>query len=65
MLSASLIHDHAMALATAILEIVSPCLREEERKDAFGMFYDASKAALTHYEEKSDRMQRRVKPSNN
>ena len=65
MRSDSLINDHAIALAVSIMEIVEPCLREEEVREAFGLFYEACKAALTHFEEKSDRMQRWLKPSRN
>jgi len=65
MRSDSLINDHAIALAVSIMEIVEPCLREEEVREVFGLFYEACKAALTYYEEKADRMQRRLKPSRN
>jgi hypothetical protein len=63
--SQSLITDHALALAQAILNIVAPGLREEERQEAFGMFFDAAKEVLLRYEEKAERMHRRVKPSAN
>ncbi|MCE9565752.1 MAG: hypothetical protein K8U57_27320 [Planctomycetes bacterium] len=65
MRSQSLISDHAMALAKVILEMIAPCLREEEQKDAFKMIYEACAATLNSFEEKADRMHRRVKPSNN
>lgn len=62
----SLQHDHAFALAKAILEMVAPCLhREEEQREAFNMFYEAAKASLEHYEMMADRRTRRIKPSNN
>ncbi|MBN9120389.1 MAG: hypothetical protein J0I06_14735 [Planctomycetes bacterium] len=54
-----------MALGQAILDIVAPCLRPEEQRDAFEMFVTAAKAVLDSYEEKADRMRRRVKPSAN
>ena len=41
--------DHAAALARAILDIVSPCLREEEKCEAYQMFVAASAAALASY----------------
>jgi hypothetical protein len=63
--SQSLMTDHAMAGAKAIVEIFRPCLRDEEVKEAFGMVYEALKATLISYEEKADRMCRRVKPSKN
>ena len=65
MISQSLITDHAMALGKAILEMVSPCLREEEQKEAFAMFVEAAKGMLLSYESKMDRLYRRVKPSAN
>ena len=55
-----MITDHAMALARAILEIVAPCLREEEKVEAFGMFFEASKAGLEHYEASAERMRKRL-----
>jgi hypothetical protein len=65
MKSQSLLHDHAFALATAILDMVAPCLREEEKREAFEMFYTAAKAAFESYETCADRMERRVRPSKN
>lgn len=43
-------HDAAIATARAILEIVAPCLRPEERHDAFEEFYYAVSAGLEAYE---------------
>lgn len=64
--SASLIHDHSWALATAILEMVKPCLREEEQREAFEMFLEASKAMLAKYEEAAARQAKRLcQPSRN
>jgi hypothetical protein len=65
MRSQSLISDHAMALAKVIHEMVAPCLREEEQREAFRMIYEAAKATLLSYEKKADRMVRQVKPSAN
>ena len=65
MRSQSLITDHAMALGKTIIDIVAPCLREEERKEAFCLFVEAAKGMLLSYEEKAERMARRVKPSSN
>jgi hypothetical protein len=61
----SLQHDHAFALATAILEIVAPCLRDDEKRDAWNLFYEAAMASFEHYEMMADRRMRRVKPSVN
>lgn len=65
MRSQSLLTDHALALTKAVLDIVAPCLREDERREAFAMFFEAAKATLLSYEEKADRMPRRVNPSAN
>lgn len=43
-------HDAAIAIARTILEIVSPCLRPEEHRDAFEEFYHAVMAGLEAYE---------------
>lgn len=61
----SLQHDHAHALAVAILQMVTPCLREEEQREAFEMFYEAAKASFEHYEMMADRRMKRIKPSAN
>jgi hypothetical protein len=65
MQSESLKHDHAMAMARAVMDIVSPCIREEEKRDAFDLFYEACKAGLQSYEMHADRMRRRVEPGKN
>jgi hypothetical protein len=61
----SLQTDHAMALAKAILDIIAPCLRDEEKRDAFNMFVETAKASFEHYEMMADRRTRRIGPSNN
>lgn len=43
-------HDAAIAIARMILEIISPCLRPEERRDAFEEFYGAVSAGLEAYD---------------
>lgn len=43
-------HDTAVATARAILEVVSPCLRPEEHREAFEEFYRAVSAGLEAYE---------------
>jgi hypothetical protein len=63
--SDSLIHDHAMALALAILQKVAPCLREEEQREALQLFYDTCRASLIRYEQKAARFHRRINPSRN
>lgn len=65
MQSQSLVSDHAMALAKVILEMIAPCLRPEEQREAFRMIYESTIATLSSYEKLADRMRRRVKPSLN
>jgi len=54
-----------MALAKVILEMIAPCLRPEEQREAFRMIYESTIATLSSYEKLADRMRRRVKPSLN
>jgi hypothetical protein len=61
----SLIHDTAWATAVAVLEVFSPLLREEERKDAFLEVYHRVKAGLEAYCTHDDRMNDRLKPHRN
>lgn len=65
MISESALHDHAYALAAVLVELVKNCIRPEERRDAWEAFYEAAKVAFREYEEKADRMHRRVRPSMN
>jgi hypothetical protein len=55
-----LIHDHAMMLAKAIAGMLR--LNPQVQKDAFSRICEAFKAAFASYEEKADRMHRRVNP---
>lgn len=62
----SLRHNVAFAAALAILDMVAQCLREEEQRDAFSMFYEAIKAAIEQYETAMQREAARLcKPSRN
>ena len=63
MRSESLTMDHAIALAQAVVEMVN--LRPEEQKELFGMVVQAARAMLLSYEEKADRMHRRIHPGIN
>jgi hypothetical protein len=60
-----LVHDVAWATATALADIVSPCLREEEKADAFAEFYRAVRAGLEAYEIQARRMEQRLRPGRN
>lgn len=61
----SLKHDHAVATATSILEVFEPCLRDEEKRDAFVEIYERIKACLECYDQHADRMRNLLKPSSN
>jgi hypothetical protein len=48
-MSSGLAHDTACAAATALVERIENCLREEERRDAYEVFYEIVQAALESY----------------
>jgi hypothetical protein len=58
-------HDTAIALATALLEIIGNCLRDEERKDAFDEFFTACMGALECYDTLKRCNDNRLAPSRN
>jgi hypothetical protein len=55
-----LIHDAAFATAKALLEMIAPLLREEERRDAFEALYEAVKAGIEAYAVQSHRQRQRL-----
>ena len=65
MSSDSLIHDVAWATALHIVEIFAPCLRDEEKHDAFSEVYAAVKAGLACFRLKENRRQNRLRPGSN
>ena len=60
-----LIHDCAWACSESLMEVVSPCLREEDHADCFHEFYTRVAAAIEAYEVFKAREQARLKPSKN
>ncbi len=60
MSSARIAHDAAWVISMKLVEIIAPCLREEERQDAFREFYAVVKAgteaALIHYAREVSRL---------
>ena len=58
-------HDVAVAGATALLHSFCGCLREEERRDAFDEFYRVLLESLDKFQLQSDRMMKRLDPTNN
>lgn len=57
-------HDTAFALATALLEMVRNCIREEERRDAFAAFYEACRAGIEAHDLRRQRIEKRLHPFN-
>jgi hypothetical protein len=60
-----LCHDAAFAMAKTLLDIVGPCIREEEQRDAFDEFYRVCLAGIEAYETHVARMESRLHPSKN
>jgi len=60
MTSTALRHDHAWAIAAAVVEVFAPLIRDEEIMDAFREVYDRVRQGLEKYEERAERMRRRL-----
>ncbi len=60
-----LIHDVAVATSKHILEVISPCLREEEQRDAFQEIYDRVKAGIQVFDLQQARLAERLDPGSN
>jgi len=58
-------HDTAFALASALLDIVRHCIREEEWRDAFAAFYEACRAGIEAHDVRRERIETRLRPFNN
>lgn len=59
-MSQSQIHDHAMAITAAILEVFS--LDDREKATAWEEIYVRVKLGLEHYEMHADRRDKRLRP---
>jgi hypothetical protein len=55
-----LANEFLLQLARRALAIIAPCLREEERRDAFAEFLAAFKEELLRYENERERVQARL-----
>lgn len=64
-MDAELQHDAAVAMAVALVEIIAPCLREEEHRDAFEEFYRVCHAGIEAYVAQTDRKGRQLLPGRN
>lgn len=60
MRSQYLASDCAMNLAMAAFGIVAEYVREDQRKLVFDQLYQAAKDAITAFEERSERIRRRL-----
>ncbi len=60
-----LMHDCALMMAEHLVELVSPCLREEEKLDARDEFYAVCRAGLEAYEAQAGRLHKRLHPTDN
>jgi len=58
-------HDAAVAIATACLDVIFPCIHVALHKQAWESFYTVVKSGLEAYEVQVDRMQKRMKPLEN
>jgi hypothetical protein len=54
-----------MAMAQAILDVVASCVHPSCHRDAFDEFVAICKAGVEAYEIQRERMQQRLKPSEN
>lgn len=60
-----LLNESAFQMAAALLATIQNCLRPEEHRDAFEVFYEQCRDGLLNYEAKRQRMQQRLRPSAN
>ena len=60
-----LTHDVAREMAKEIVEVLAGCLREEERHEAFIEVYTRLKAGLEDFQDRTNRMQLRMRPGLN
>jgi len=58
-------HDCAVTIAHAVLEAIGPCLREDEKNDAWREFYRIAKAGIESFVIQRNRELQRLKPSSN
>lgn len=64
-MDAELQHDAAVAMARALVEIIAPCLREEEQRDAFEEFYRVCHAGIEAYVAQASHKERQLLPGRN
>ncbi len=65
MINHRLVNESAFEMAKAMLATVQNCLRPEEHRDAFEIFYEQCRDGLLNFEAKRQRMQQRLRPSDN
>lgn len=65
MRSEAQIHDHAWAIAHAMLDAIGHNYREEEQREIFSICYNAARAGLESFCSQYERMLKRICPSKN
>jgi hypothetical protein len=60
-----LIHDAAVAMATALIELFGNCLRDEEKQDAYWEAYHVCKNGIEAYLIQKHREEARLNPCRN
>jgi hypothetical protein len=60
-----LIHDSSRKLTAAILDVFAPLIRDEEKREASAIIYEACRIAFTSYELASARLNKRLSPGTN
>ena len=63
--SARLQHDCAVAMATALIDLIGPVLRDEEKNDAFWEMVHVCKTGIESYVIQHSRELARLNPSRN
>jgi hypothetical protein len=58
-------HDAAFPMAKALIDVVAPCIREEERREAFDEFYRICLAGIEAFVIHWNRMESRLHPGKN
>jgi hypothetical protein len=64
-MNARLAHDVAWATALHILDVFSPLLREEEKRDAFNEVYERVMDGLVAYDKETKNLLHRLRPLSN
>jgi hypothetical protein len=64
-INARLQHEAAMGMARKLLDVVASCVHPACHKDAYDEFVAICQSGIREYDAQRERMQQRLKPSNN